>query len=76
MFNELDSVVITRDIIEKGIISGDVGVIVHLYNNNQQVEVEFVSGEGRTLAVETLPVSDIRTLAPKEILHVRSLDIA
>ena len=76
MFNELDSVVITCDIMEKGIISGDVGVIAHLYNNNEQVEVEFVCGEGRTLAVETLPVSDVRPLAPKEILHVRSLGIA
>jgi len=62
MFNELDSVVITCDILGKGIISGDVGVIVHLHNSNQQVEVEFVSGERRTLAVETLPVSDVRSL--------------
>jgi len=76
MFNELDTVVITCDIHEKGIVAGDVGVIAHLYSNNEQVEVEFISGEGRTLAVETLPVSKIRPLAPKEILHVRSLDIA
>jgi hypothetical protein len=36
-------------------------------------EVEFVSGEGTTLAVLTLPQHDIRPMHAREILHVRAL---
>lgn len=76
MFHELDTVVVTCDILEKGIVAGDVGVIAHLYSSKKLAEVEFVTGEGSTIAVETLPVAHIRPLAPKEILHARALDIA
>jgi hypothetical protein len=34
-------------------------------------EVEFITAEGRTIAVLTLNVNDIRLMSNKEILHVR-----
>lgn len=37
------------------------------------VEVEFVSGEGRTIAVATLTEADIRPMRREEILHMRAL---
>jgi hypothetical protein len=36
-------------------------------------EVEFVTGEGTTLAVLTLSQQDIRPIHAREILHVRAL---
>ncbi len=36
-------------------------------------EVEFISGEGGTVAVLTLSDTDIRAIQPREILHVRNL---
>jgi len=73
MFRDLDLVVLTRDIEENGLKSGDVGTIVHCYNDNKGFEVEFVSAEGKTIAVRTLTKKDIRPFDHSEILHSREL---
>ena len=70
---ELDTVVLERDINEHGLQRGDIGAIVHRYNNGLAFEVEFVTGEGQTLAVLTLKAEDIRLMGQREILHVREL---
>ena len=72
MFNELDSVVLSRNINEYGLKSGDVGAIVHRYADAKAYEVEFITGEGKTVAVVTLTEKDIRSIERQEILHVRS----
>ena len=69
---ELDSVVLRRAVPEAGLEVGDVGAIVHLHSP-ESFEVEFVSGEGDTIAVLTLPAADLRPIEAREILHVRSL---
>ena len=73
MIRELDTVVLTRDLAEHGLQAGDVGAVVHGYRDNAAFEVEFVTAEGRTVAVVTLTPADIRPMAGKEILHVREL---
>lgn len=70
---ELDIVVLTRSLPEFGLEPGDVGVIVHLYRVQQAVEVEFVMGDGVTVAVVTLEMSDVRVMQKGEILHARQL---
>ena len=72
MFNELDTVVLSRDLKEYALTSGDVGTVVHVYAENKAYEVEFVTGEGKTIAVVTLTNADIRPMEQQEILHVRS----
>ena len=69
---ELDTVVLRRALPEAGLEAGDVGAVVHRYDA-ESYEVEFVSGEGGTVAVVTLPASDLRLIEAREILHVRSL---
>ncbi len=66
-----DLVVLTHDIEEHGLKQGDVGAVVHCYPNGEAFEVEFVTAEGRTVAVLTLTPSDIRHMNDSEILHVR-----
>ena len=70
---ELDIVVLAHDFQEYGLQQGDIGTIVHAYHHNQIFEVEFVTGEGQTLAVLTLKAEDIRLMREQEILHVRTL---
>ncbi len=70
---ELDMVVLTRSLPEFGLEPGDIGVIVHLYRDQKAVEVEFVMGDGGTVAVVTLQPSDVRVLQKGEILHARQL---
>jgi hypothetical protein len=70
---ELDLVVLTHDMPEHGLLQGDLGTIVHGYTDGQAWEVEFVTAEGRTVAVLTLTRADIRPMRSQEILHVREL---
>lgn len=70
MFDELDTVVLTRDIKKHSLKEGDLGTVVHLYKENA-LEVEFVTAEGKTIALLTLTPKDIRPIDRDEILHVR-----
>ena len=69
---ELDVVVLRHPVPDASLEIGDVGAIVHRHSDDSY-EVEFVSGEGDTVAVLTLPASALRPIEAREILHVRSL---
>ena len=69
--NELDTVVLTRDLAEYGLERGDIGAVVHRYRDGAALEVEFVTGEGETVAVLTLDAEDVRLMRNGEILHAR-----
>lgn len=73
---EHDVVVLTRDLPEHGLCAGDVGAVVHVYQDGKAFEVEFITGSGQTLAVETLEPNEIRSLGESEILHIRSVTAA
>lgn len=73
MIRELDTVVLRHDFDEYGLEEGDIGAVVHCYSDGNAFEVEFVTAEGRTIAVLTLTSSDIRLMCKKEILHVREI---
>ncbi|HST51245.1 MAG TPA: DUF4926 domain-containing protein [Pyrinomonadaceae bacterium] len=76
MIDELDTVALTRDVVEHGLKNGDVGAVVHRYEDGEAFEVEFVTAEGRTVAILTLTGQDIRPLGERDILHVRELAAA
>lgn len=71
MFEELDIVVLTHSIEKHGLKKGDIGTVVHVYNNGDSIEAEFITAKGKTVAVLTLNPSDIRPIARNEIFHVR-----
>ncbi len=73
MIQELDTVVLTHDVPELGLKRGDVGAVVHRYADRGAFEVEFVTAEGKTVAVLTLTEGDIRPMRSGEILHAREL---
>jgi hypothetical protein len=76
MINELDTVVLTKNIPKSGLQQGDVGAVVHHYSETAAYEVEFVAADGRTIALLTLSQGDIRPVNGSEILHVRELAMA
>ncbi|MFY9823366.1 MAG: DUF4926 domain-containing protein [Thermoanaerobaculia bacterium] len=73
MINELDMVVLRRALPAYGIEEGDIGTVVHRYRDGEAMEVEFITGEGETIAVETLEAGEVRPLQRREILHAREL---
>lgn len=76
MFDELDTVVLTKDIKEYRLKKGDLGTIVHVYNDKRAFEVEFVAASGTTIALLTLTSKDIRPMLRNEVLHVRGFATA
>ena len=73
MIRELDTVVLTHDIDEYCLKQGDIVAVVHCYKDGAAFEVEFVTAEGRTIALLTLSRVDIRPIGGREVLHVREL---
>ncbi len=68
----LDAVVLEKDMPDHGLKRGDIGAVVELYDPDG-LEVEFVAGSGRTQALVTLKLDDVRPVADNEILAVRAL---
>jgi len=73
MIKEHDRVVLLKDVTEEGLKAGDVGTVVHVYRQGEAFEVEFMTLDGTTVAVVTLPASYVRTVSNKDITHVREL---
>ena len=73
MIRELDPVVLTHDIDEHGLKRGDLGAVVHRYQDGEAFEVEFVTADGSTAALLTLTPADLRPMRGREILHAREL---
>lgn len=71
----LETVVLNRDLTDHGLRKGDLGAVVELYPPDG-LEVEFVTGSGRTQAVITLTVSDVRPVEDRDLIAVRPLDEA
>lgn len=70
-FRELETVVLLRDLPDAGLRAGDLGAVVHVYGTDA-LEVEFVTASGRTQALLTLPVGDVRPVRDDDLLAVRS----
>ena len=73
MIQELDTVVLARDIPELKLCKGDVGAVVLVHQEGKAFEVEFVTLDGATLAVVTLPADAVRLATKGEIAHAREV---
>ncbi len=51
--------------------AGDLGAVVQVYREG--LEVEFVTASGRTQALVTLKVGDVRAVSDEDLLSVRTL---
>ncbi len=70
MYKVADTVVLTRDVPEAGLQTGDVGTVVQTYEP-EGLEVEFISALGRTEALVTLSIHDVRHMADGDLPAVR-----
>lgn len=73
MFDELDLVVLKRDLPEERLTAGDVGTVVLVHQQGAGYEVEFATLSGDTVAVVPLDAADARSVAPREIVHARAV---
>jgi hypothetical protein len=61
-----------RYVPEHGLRRGDLGAVVQVYQPDA-IEVEFVTASGRTQALVTLQVRDVRAVADEDLISVRPL---
>jgi len=71
----LDTVVLEKDLPSQALRRGDVGAVMEVYEPDG-LEVEFVTGSGRTQALVTLKAAEVRLITDTDILAVRSLRAA
>lgn len=71
VYEEHSHVVLMRPLPELGLISGDVGVVVHIHNSGEAYVVEFQSLDGHTIGLPTLHEADLRKAPDNAVLHLR-----
>jgi uncharacterized protein DUF4926 len=76
MINEHDTVVLTQDVPDEGLAAGDVGTVVHVHNNGEGYEVEFMTLTGQTIALASLLAGQVRPVGNQDLAHVRELQPA
>ena len=73
MIEELDRVALTRAVPEHGSTAGDVGTVVSVHDKGAGFTIEFLSLQGKTVAIVTLRAEAIRPVSPREITHSREM---
>ena len=71
MFQEHALVVLASPLPALGLEPGDVGVIVHVHAQGIGYEVEFMSLDGHTIAVQTLQAGQLRAVSASAVPHER-----
>jgi len=68
----LDPVVLDRGLPQHGLRAGDLGAVVEVYEP-EGLEVEFVTASGKTQALVSLNVNDVRPVQENDLVTVRSV---
>jgi hypothetical protein len=71
MIREHQRVVLAKPLPELSLAAGDVGVVVHVHQDGEALEVEFLTLDGETAALATLEKSRVRAVRKGEIAHAR-----
>ena len=69
-FKPLDVVVLNKELPHHGLKHGDLGAVVEVYEPDA-IEVEFVTASGKTEALLTLNVADVRSVGDSDLVTVR-----
>jgi hypothetical protein len=75
MINELDDVILTRDMPDHGLSADDIGIVVLVHRKQEGYDVEFTALDGETIAVLTLMPDEVRPINSGEIPHGRELAV-
>ena len=71
MIKEHDRIVLTSDLSQESLKTGDVGTVVHVHEGGDAFEVEFMALDGTTVAVATVLKSQARPVTHDDVTHAR-----
>ncbi len=69
-YKVLDTIVLMTELPEYKLRKGDLGAVVHVYEPDG-LEVEFVTASGRTEALVTLKINNVRSVFDNDLVAVR-----
>ena len=75
MIKEHNRIVLKVAIAAESLEAGDVGTVVHIYQDGLAYEVEFTTLNGDTAAVVTVEAGQVRPVHKREITHARELQL-
>ncbi len=73
MITELDSVILTTDLPDFNLKTGDIGTVILVHQEGLGYEVEFMTLAGKTIAIVSLFNSQIRAIGERDIAQARVL---
>ncbi len=73
VIDELECVVLTHDLPASGLKAGDIGTVVMVYKDGEAYDVEFLTLDGDTFALETLRAEEIRPARGQEVAQAREV---
>lgn len=76
MIKEHDRIVLKSDISKEDLKAGDVGTVIHIHREGEAFEVEFLTLDGKTVAVTTVLAAQIRPVTDQDITHARPMKLA
>ena len=77
MIEEFDVVALTRTVPEHGLVAGDLGTVVMVHaavpGHGPGVTIEFMTLQGETIGIATLPADAVRAIGARDMAHVREM---
>ena len=74
MILELERVALAIDLPEYHLQAGDLGTVVDITGDGQEVTIEFFTLDGETLAVVHVAASQVKRVGSREIAHARVIE--
>ena len=75
MIHEHDRVILTIDLPDSHLAAGDVGTVVHVYQDGAAYEVEVFTLDGWTFDVVTVEAGQVRPVTRRDVQHARELAV-
>jgi hypothetical protein len=75
MIKEFDRGILTIDLPEYGLQSGDVGTVVDVLAGGEAYIVEFMTLDGETIDVVVLRADQVRAVSETDMPHARTLSV-
>ena len=68
---EYDRIILTENLEKYNLLVGDIGIVVDIKQGGKAFAVEFMTADGETVAVVTLPADQVRAAEKNDMPHSR-----
>ena len=73
MIEEHDRIILQADSPDDGLFAGDIGTVISVHGAGAAYTVEFMTLTGNTIAVTTIPATNVRAISQNNMQQGRQL---